>query len=152
MKNIILIVLLFTGIENTFSQKTNDFKWLTGSWEIKTPQGIVLEKWTIKNDSTLTGQSYFIAGKDSMPQEKIELKFRKGHWFYHPVLNGQNETNSTSFAIIYSKNEEFISENPAHDFPQRISYRKIDGKLYASIEGKNKDKYMKQNFDFVPSK
>ena len=122
---------------------------MVGDWKIETPQGNIVESWKIKNDSTLSGQSYFIAGKDTMPQEKIEMKFRKGNWYYHPILNGQNETNSTSFKVIYCKKEEFISENPGHDFPQRISYRKIGKDLFANIEGFNKGKYVKENFDFT---
>ena len=51
--------------------------------------------------------------------------------------------------MIFISGLEFIAENPAHDFPQRIQYRRIGEKLYASIEGKNGDKYGKINFDYV---
>jgi hypothetical protein len=43
---------------------------------------------------------------------------------------------------------EFICENPSHDFPQRIAYRRIENDLFASIEGRKNNKYSKQNYDF----
>jgi len=131
------------------AQHADDFKWLAGTWKIETPKGIILESWHIENDSTLLGESLFITGEDSIPQEKIELKYRNAYWYYHPVLHGQNDLNPARFKVIFHKKEEFISEDPTHDFPQRITYRRIGNKLFASIEGKNKGKYQKQNFDFI---
>jgi len=149
MKRIIYIIAINTiGLCSTFSQNIDSFKWLEGSWKIETGTDTNLETWKIKNDSTLSAQSIFVYGKDTVPQEKIELKYRNENWYYHPVLDGQDETNSVQFKVILVKGTEFISENPDHDFPQRISYRRIKDQIFASIEGKNDGKYMKQNFDF----
>jgi hypothetical protein len=52
------------------------------------------------------------------------------------------------FKVIFLKATEFICENPAHDFPQRIAYRRIKQQLFASTEGKKNGRYNKQNFDF----
>jgi len=49
---------------------------------------------------------------------------------------------------VYQCFAKIISENPEHDFPQWIAYQKKKQQLFASIEGKNKGKYSKQNFDF----
>lgn len=150
MNNHIKIIFLFLLLSVSLNaQKISSFQWMEGSWMIDTGRSIILETWKVKNDSTLTGQSMFIAGKDTMPQEKIELAFRGGSWYYHPILNGQNESHSTRFKIIMVKGSEFISENSEHDFPQRISYRRIKDQMFASIEGKNAGKYMKENFDFI---
>lgn len=150
MKKLINIICLCIWIINILSaQKITDLKWLEGNWKIETGQGTIMESWKIKNDSTLTGKSVFIAGKDTMPQEKLELAYRKGNWYYNPVIGGQSEANSTKFKVILLNGTEFISENPEHDFPQRISYRRVKDQIFASIEGKNNGKYMKENFDFV---
>jgi hypothetical protein len=109
-----------------------------------------LEQWQIANDSTLIGKSLFVKnGTDTIPQETIELAFRNGEWFYIPTVINQNNAQPVRFKVIFSKGTEFISENPAHDFPQRIAYRRIKNQLFASIEGKKNGKYGKQNFDFV---
>lgn len=144
-----LLPLLFIG-SNVFSQNTEAFKWLTGTWKIATPGGAVIEHWKIINDSTLAGESVFIKnGTDTMPQEKVELAFRNGGWYYIPTVQSQNNNEPVKFKVILLKGTEFISENTAHDFPQRIAYRRIRQQLFASIEGRKKGRYDKQNFDFV---
>jgi Domain of unknown function (DUF6265) len=125
-------------------------KWMVGSWKINTGSGSIVEQWQITNDSTLSGKSYFVKnGTDTIPQETIELAFRNGDWFYIPTVKNQNNGHPVSFKVILLKGPEFISENPAHDFPQRIAYRRIKNQLFASIEGRRNGNYGKQNFDFI---
>jgi Domain of unknown function (DUF6265) len=145
-----LFILCLFAAQNIFSQKTEAVKWMTGTWKINAGAGTIVEEWKIANDSTLSGKSYFVKnGTDTIPQETIELSFRNGDWYYIPTVKNQNNAQPVSFKIILLKGTEFISENPAHDFPQRIAYRRIKNQLFASIEGKRNGKYGKQNFDFV---
>ncbi len=124
-------------------------QWLSGAWKIATPNGSVVEQWKSINDSTIAGKSYFVKSSgDTIPQETIELRLRKGQWSYVPTVNGQNNNQPTTFSLVFIGKEEFICTNPAHDFPQRIAYRRVKNQLFASIEGTRKGKYTKQNFDF----
>jgi fructose-specific component phosphotransferase system IIB-like protein len=132
-----------------FAQKSEEMKWMTGTWKINAGNAVIVEKWQIANDSTLNGKSVLVKnGSDTIPQETIQLIYRNGNWYYVPVAKGQNNDQPVSFKVIYLKGSEFVSENPSHDFPQRIAYRRIKSQLFASIEGKNKNRYAKQNFDF----
>ncbi len=153
MKKLILFVCILTAfnLSTVTAQKSDAFKWLPGVWKIKTPKGTISETWIQLNDSTLSGKSVFItAENDTIPQEMIELTLRNGEWSYNPVSFGQNNNQPVKFKVIFQKGLEFISENLAHDFPQRISYRKIsDTLLLASIEGRKNGKFIKQNFDFT---
>jgi Domain of unknown function (DUF6265) len=145
----LLPLLLFASITAT-AQKSEQMKWMVGTWKINTGNGIIVEQWQIANDSTLSGKSYFIKNNtDTIPQETIELSCRNGDWHYIPTVKNQNNNQPVAFKIIFLRGTEFISENPAHDFPQRIAYRRIKNQLFASIEGKRNGKYGKQNFDFV---
>ncbi len=46
-----------------------------------------------------------------------------------------------------------VFENPQHDFPQRILYRKNpDGTLHARAEGERNGKLSGQDFHFRPAK
>jgi Domain of unknown function (DUF6265) len=138
------------GILNAYSQKADAFKWIIGNWKINAGSGTIVEQWQIINDSTFAGKSYFVKnGTDTIPQETIELSFRNGDWHYIPTVKNQNNNQPVAFKIIFLRGTEFISENPVHDFPQRIAYRRIKNQLFASIEGKRNGKYGKQNFDFV---
>lgn len=143
--------LLFLAASITSSaQKIDQMKWMVGTWKINAGANIIVEEWKVNNDSTIAGKSYFIKnGTDTIPQETIELAFRNGDWYYIPTVKNQNNAQPVPFKVIFLRGMEFISENPAHDFPQRIAYRRIKNQLFASIEGKRNGKYSKQNFDFL---
>lgn len=151
MRKNIVSLFIFLGVTITASaQKAEQVKWMAGTWKINTGNGAIVEQWKTINDSTLAGISYFVKGNtDTIPQETIELSFRNGEWHYIPTVKNQNNAQPVPFKIIFLKAQEFIAENPAHDFPQRIAYRRIGNRIYASIEGRRNGKYGKQNFDFV---
>lgn len=135
--------------QSAIAQKIQPLLWLVGTWQIPSPTGTTVEQWKPINDSTLFGKSYFVKSNgDTIPQETIELRIRKGQWAFIPTVSGQNNNQPTIFSVIFIGKEEFISTNPAHDFPQRITYRRIKNQLLASIEGTRKGRYTKQNFDF----
>lgn len=154
----LLSLLLFASF-SAAAQKSEQMKWMVGIWKISTNNGTMVEQWQIINDSTLAGKSFFVKntrlnggvgqGTDTIPQETIELTFRNGNWNYIPTVNNQNNNLPVAFKIIFLRGTEFISENTAHDFPQRIAYRRIKNQLFASIEGTRNGTYGKQNFDFV---
>ncbi|TDO27143.1 DUF6265 family protein [Sediminibacterium goheungense] len=150
MKNVIIyLVCIFMGSQ-VAAQQTKPLQWMLGVWKISTPQGMVIEIWEQKDDSTLKGRSVFVKpNKDTLPQENIEMAFRNGEWYYIPTVANQNEGKPVSFKVIFLRANEFVSENPAHDFPQRIVYRRIKQNMYASIEGRKNGRYNKQNFDFI---
>jgi Domain of unknown function (DUF6265) len=151
MKRVILCLFIFIAAAFTAdAQKSDQMKWMTGTWKMNAGSGVIAEHWQIANDSTLTGKSFFIKdGKDTIPQETIELAYRNGDWYYIPTVKNQNNAQPVSFKVTFIKGTEFISENPAHNFPQRIAYRRIKNQLFASIEGRRNGKYGKQNFDFL---
>lgn len=149
MQKIISILILFFSVSAIKAQPANPFSWLTGKWGCTTSKGMIWEEWAIVNDSCLTGKSYIVTSKnDTIPQEKITLKLISGGWAYIPEVSGQNQNQPVVFRLLYQGNAEFIAENKDHDFPQRIAYRRIKNQLLASVEGKLKDKYRKQNFDY----
>lgn len=148
-KQLLGLVVLIASAPSLTAQPAEQLKWMTGTWKINASSGIILEQWQITNDSTLTGKSFFIkSGTDTIPQETIELAFRNGNWHYIPTVKNQNNDQPIPFKVIFLKGTEFISENSAHDFPQRIAYRRIKNQLFASIEGKKNGRYGKQNFDY----
>jgi uncharacterized protein YciI len=78
-----------------------------------------------------------------------EISKKDSSWYYISTVTGQNNKQPVAFKIIFQRFGEFISENPAHDFPQRISYRRyLPMLMFASIEGNSKGRYSKQNFNF----
>ncbi len=149
-QSLFAICLLFAAASlQAQSTTTAGFAWLTGQWEIKSPNGTMLESWKVQDDSTLLGSSVFIKGQDTIPQETVVLSYRNKQWNYTVTAANQNNEQPVPFTVIFSQRNEFIAENPGHDFPQRITYRRIDRMIYASIEGKINGKFSKRNFDFT---
>lgn len=150
IKSFLSITILLLMSQPGVGQQIPKLNWLAGTWIIKTGKGTIVEEWKIINDSTLTGKSVLVKSeKDSTLQETLEFSLRNGSWNYISKVVGQNNDLPVSFLVIYLGKEEFISENAAHDFPQRISYRRVKNQLFASIEGKTKGRYIKQNFDYT---
>ncbi|AEE48787.1 DUF6265 family protein [Haliscomenobacter hydrossis] len=133
-----------------FGQKSDALKWVLGTWKMNTGNGLIVENWKILNDSTLYGKSVFVRnGTDTVPQESLELAYRKGIWSYISTVQGQNNNQHVAFKVVFQRGSEFICENPAHDFPQRIAYQRISAtQMLASIEGLRKGRFSKQNFNY----
>lgn len=141
-------ILVSMGIQAQ-SHKSPD--WLVGDWKLNLKNNkALMESWTKASDSLFVGESKMVAADGSVtPQETIRMQLKTDGWHYQPTAQGQNDNQEVDFKVIFISGSEFIAENPSHDFPQRIQYRSIGDKLYASIEGKNGDKYGKINFDYT---
>lgn len=143
------IALLATASFAT-AQHASQLQWLVGSWHMPTRNGIIIEQWSLQADSSYKGFSYSKkANGDSVLLEEVIIKQEQGQWYYIPTVQGQNNHQPVRFALIYVGREEFICENPAHDFPQRIAYRRTGNRLWASIEGRKNGRYRKENFDYT---
>jgi hypothetical protein len=147
--NKIFLLLLVVCTQST-AQKTEQLKWMLGTWTVNRGTNIIVEEWKIINDSTFAGKNYLVKNNtDTIPQETIELVFRNGDWYYIPTVTNQNNAQPVPFKMIFLRGMEFICENPEHDFPQRISYRRINNQIFASIEGRKNGRFNKMNFDYI---
>lgn len=112
-------------------------EWLIGSWENKSEFGDLSENWTKVNDSTFQGTSYFIKGKDTLHSETVELSQKGDALIYSPNVKGQNGDLPVAFKMTSATANTLVFENPAHDFPQKISYKMITkDSIVAEISGK----------------
>ena len=142
MKKIIKAGLLFfiiTGfiVNKDHENKMQSFQWMVGSWTMKTKNGAIMETWVSINDSTLGGESVMkkITG-GTQQLENTRLIYRNKEYFYCSVAHGQNNEKEVKFKLTSFSENGFISENPAHDFPKRITYQLINkDSLHAFIDG-----------------
>lgn len=110
--------------------------WLIGEWENKTARRTSYESWSVKNDSVYSGKSYFLKEKDTVIMENISLEQHGKDLFYIPLVNGQNNNEPVSFKMVSVSSTQLVFENPAHDFPQMISYTQVTkDSLVAEISG-----------------
>ncbi len=130
----------------TFAQ-IEKVNWLIGEWGNTTKEGVVIETWTKQNDSTLTAQAYFIIGKDTVHAESIVLEQKGNDLFYIPTVKNQNKGKSVTFRMTTATDKQFVFENTAHDFPQKITYNKISAdSLVAEISGIKEGKESKESY------
>lgn len=139
MKPYLTAVFILVISHNLSAQNTSslsDAKWLLGKWGNQTQRGKMVEEWSLVNDSTYGGRSYMITATDSVPLESIALKKEGDDIFYIPTVKGQNNDQPVKFRLTSSSANQLVFENPAHDFPQKISYTlETEGSLMAEISG-----------------
>ncbi len=153
MKNIVLIS--FTAVflascqnksENKFD-KLQKMEWLVGNWEQKLPDGVVSEIWIKENDSTYSGKSYFIKEKDTVHLERIILTQKNETLLYIPTVSGQNNDEPVTFTMLSDTENTFSFENPTHDYPKKITYKKVSPtSLIATISGTQQEKQSQESY------
>ncbi|MBM6498551.1 DUF6265 family protein [Flavobacterium macrobrachii] len=153
MKNVVIlaVVVVFISCQNKSEKNFDELEkmsWLVGEWENKMPDGILTETWTKANDSTFTGKTLFIRDKDTLHSEEIVLTQKGETLLYIPTVKGQNDNKPVEFKITESKIEnEFAFENPKHDYPQKIVYKKVnETNLVATISGKQQGKSSSESY------
>lgn len=101
----------------------------------------------MQNDSTFSGDSYFINTKDTVHFESIQLVQKAEELTYIATVVGQNNEQPVAFKLTSDTDDTFTFENPAHDYPQKISYKKVSGtSLIASISGKQQGKQSTESY------
>jgi hypothetical protein len=108
--------------------------WLAGCWEQRTPARVVLEMWMPPTgDLMLGGSRTVVAGGVTREFEHLRLRARGDTLVYTAIPSGQRETDFRSTSVT---SDAIVFENPAHDFPKKIIYRRINAdSIAARIEG-----------------
>lgn len=145
-----LFLVLLLSCQNNSEKKFDKLEklnWLIGKWEKKLPEGILTETWTKKNDSTYTATSFFIIDKDTVHSESVELTQLKEELIYRPTVKGQNNDEPVDFKLTSDSENTFTFENPKHDYPQKIVYKKVNEKnLVATISGIQQGKQSSESY------
>lgn len=107
--------------------------WLGGCWEMVSGARVTQEQWMAPKGGLMTGMSRTFVRDTAREYEFLRIQSRGGRTAYiaHPV--GQAET---TFPATVLTDSLLVFSNPAHDFPQQISYRRVSrDSLVARIEG-----------------
>lgn len=111
--------------------------WMTGYWLSCDGGREVSETWGDPHENVLLGSSMTISedGKTRFEVMRIAPTKRGLTFFAQPSGRPAAE-----FLLKSATETEMVFENPNHDFPQRITYRREGDQLFARIEGKMGDK------------
>jgi hypothetical protein len=129
----LLALLLAQGAAAQPPYSLDSFAWLAGCWVGGSGSRQVEEQWMAPKGGAMLGMGRTIADGALREYEFLMLRVEGSDILYVAKPSGQPEA---SFKLAQIKDGAAVFENPAHDFPQRIIYRRESAdRLVARIEG-----------------
>jgi hypothetical protein len=121
--------------------------WMSGCWQRRNGTRLVEEQWMVPRGGVMMGMSRTVRGDTLVEYEQLRIYERPGRAMYSAAPSGQApaefEARATSDTLV-------VFENPAHDYPQRIIYRRRgNDSLLARIEGTMGGQARGTDFPFV---
>lgn len=117
----------------TTAGRLDSLRWLAGCWELRAAGRVTREMWMPPDAGLMLGASRTSTNGTVREFEQLLLAERGDRVVYTARPSGQAEA---SFTAVELSDSGFVVENPAHDFPQRIIYRRRGAdSLLARIEG-----------------
>jgi hypothetical protein len=112
-----------------------DLAWIAGGWQSAPGEKRQSEEhWTIAAGATMMGMSRTVVGEKTVEFEYLRIEQRADGIYY--VAHPKARCPGTDFKLTRASANEAVFENPQHDFPKRIIYRKgADDSLTASVDG-----------------
>ena len=111
-----------------------DISWIAGDWQTA-PGGRrqIEEHWMQAAGGSMLGMSRTVAGEKTVEFEYVRIEQRADGIFY--VAHPNARCPGTDFKLTRASATEAVFENPQHDFPKRIVYRKGEDSLTATVDG-----------------
>ena len=130
-----LVLMLATAIAGFLQDpapSVRDLAWMSGCWESSRPNHHVVEQWSAVEGGTLIGTSRTVANDKTSEYEFLLIREGANGLEYVAKPSRQPEAVFTSTKVAAN---EVVFENPAHDFPKKITYKRSGDALTAAIEG-----------------
>ena len=132
----ILTVALSASLAASVSPEPADIdalRWLAGCWEMRQGERITEEQWMAPRGGVMIGMSRTVRGDSLIELEQVRIEKRGAALVYVASPLRQATAEFTGSVI---GDGAAVFENPAHDFPSKISYRRQGAdSLIASIAG-----------------
>ena len=138
----------FTARAGAAPAELSALAWIAGDWQTA-PGGRaqVEEHWTLPAGGTMIGMGRTVVGNKTAEFEFLRIEQRGDDIFY--VAHPNAQCPETDFKLTRLTAQEVVFENPEHDFPKRIIYRKnSDGSLVAKVDAGEGTK--SQTFSYLP--
>jgi hypothetical protein len=141
---LLISAVLAGGSGNAQSNaRIEEAAWLAGCWSIALPDGVIEEHWLSPAGGAMLGLSRTIRGGRMTEFEFISIRVVNGRLSYVAIPSRQTET---VFPLVQFSSNTLVFENPEHDYPQRITYRKDSDGLTARIEGNTGGKHRSSDY------
>ena len=115
------------------SDSIGRLSWLAGCWELKAGARVVEEQWTSPRGGLMLGSSRTLRNDNLVEFEQVRIE-QRGQALVYVASPSRQAT--AEFTATSSSDSAVVFENPAHDFPKKIFYRRqARDSLVAGIEG-----------------
>ncbi|MCE9673670.1 DUF6265 family protein [Myxococcus stipitatus] len=129
------------------ADSVSGLSWLSGEWIQRRPLNVTEEAWTQPEGGTLLGVSRAIVQGRTVFFEYMRIEKRADGLYFVAQPMGRAPSD---FKLARCTAREVVFENPAHDYPQRILYRReVGGRLAARVEGIKDGKPLSEDFAFT---
>ena len=113
-----------------------DLDWLAGYWLSCEGGRDVAETWSERRGGIMLGTN-IMTGPQSFFWEQMRIEAGvPGPGDLSFVAQPRGAAQPTAFRLVRAGDREAVFENPAHDFPQRVIYRRDGDRLVGRIEGR----------------
>jgi len=120
--------------------------WLEGPWIAETDGTRVEEQWTAPAGGAMLGTSRTLRDGRMVAFEFLRIVARPGALVYIAQPGGRPPT---EFVLTSSAPGLAVFENPAHDFPKRLSYRRTGQTLRVEVDGDEKGQALREVYTFT---
>lgn len=147
-----LLLLFVAAASPQGARKLDDLKWMVGCWESRddVKHLFLSEQWMKPAGGMMIGVGRTVKNGKAVgfefmriEQQGVDISF---------ISRPKENKDDTIFSLLKWGPDEVIFENPAHDFPQRIIYRRQGGRLIGRIEGKENGKFQGIDFPMIRAK
>jgi hypothetical protein len=119
--------------------------WLQGCWQMDAGGRVVEEQWMAPRGGIMLSMGRTVREGKLVEYESVVLREQDGRLAYEAHPSGQPSAVFTSTTIDAST---MIFENPAHDYPQRVGYKRDGDSLLAWIDGTANGKSRRVEFPY----
>jgi hypothetical protein len=126
MRVLALLPLALIAAQSIPEGGVHRLRWLQGDWILVEGKKTTTEHWEVDDNGNLAGASVSGNSHESM----LIARARNRKIYLTSALPGQKPV---AFKLVRAGKNEAVFENPRHDYPQRISYRREGAGLFASI-------------------
>ena len=122
-------------------------EWLKGCWETRNERRSIEERWMPPRAHSMLNVGRTVRGDSLFEYELVVLREHRDRFAYEAHPSGQP---AATFLSISASDSSVVFENPEHDFPQRVGYRRVGtDSLLAWIEGKADGRERRIEFRYV---
>jgi hypothetical protein len=133
MRIVVAVMLLVSAGVPAQENSVADLSWMSGCWRQDAEGRLVDEMWMAPAGDAVIGMSRTVSQGRAVAHEFMQIRRDGPRLVFIARPSGQAEA---TFTLLKSGSREVTFENPAHDFPQRVIYRrKGEDTLIGRIEG-----------------